>query len=123
MIQGNQNKYFLEGGGLKKKVKESKVCAKTIYEVRNGDKRYSSILSSTSALDGVGGQHHAPAALPPATDQVPNFVAACVGPRTELDGCGKSRPPPGFDPPNFQPVASRHTNYAATARSCKKGHL
>jgi hypothetical protein len=30
-----------------------------------GEYRYSSTLSSTSALDGVGGQRHAPAALPP----------------------------------------------------------
>jgi hypothetical protein len=34
-----------------------------------------------------------------------------VGPRVGLDGYGKSRPPPGFDPWNFQPVASR-TDYA-----------
>jgi hypothetical protein len=37
-----------------------------------------------------------------------------VGPRTGLDRCGKSRPPPGFDPRTVQPVAipselSRHT--------------
>jgi hypothetical protein len=28
-----------------------------------------------------------------------------VGPRTGLDRCGKSRPPPGFDPWTVQPVA------------------
>jgi hypothetical protein len=32
---------------------------------------YSSAVSLTSALDGVGGQHHASAALPPGKDQVP----------------------------------------------------
>ena len=32
-----------------------------------------------------------------------------VGPRVGLDGCGKSRPPPGFDPRTVQPVASRYT--------------
>ena len=32
-----------------------------------------------------------------------------MGPRTGLDGCGKSQPPPGFDPRTVQPVASRHT--------------
>jgi len=32
---------------------------------------YSSTLSLTSALDGVGDQHHAPAALPPGKDRVP----------------------------------------------------
>ena len=35
-----------------------------------------------------------------------------VGPRAALDRCGKSRPPPGFDPRTFQPVASRYTDYA-----------
>jgi hypothetical protein len=109
---------FLESDGLKKKVKEGKICPTTSYEGQNVEKGYCSILSSTSALDRGGGQHHTPAALPPATDQVPNFIGACVDPRTGLDLYGKSRSPPGFDPPNVQPVASRHTNYAATARSC-----
>jgi hypothetical protein len=33
-----------------------------------------------------------------------------VGPRAGLDGCGKSRPPPGFDPRTAQPVAIRYTD-------------
>ena len=36
-----------------------------------GEKRYSSTLSLTSAVDGVGGQRHSPAALPPRKDPVP----------------------------------------------------
>jgi hypothetical protein len=28
-----------------------------------------------------------------------------------LDGCGKSRPPPGFDPRTVQLIASRYTDY------------
>ena len=32
-----------------------------------------------------------------------------VGPRAGLDRCGKSRPPPGFDPRTVRPVASRYT--------------
>ena len=28
------------------------------------------------------------------------------------DSCGKSRPPPGFDPQTVQPIASRYTDYA-----------
>ena len=35
-----------------------------------------------------------------------------MGPRAGLDRCGKSRPPPGFDPWTVQPVASRYTDYA-----------
>jgi hypothetical protein len=38
-----------------------------------------------------------------------------VGPGDSLDGCGKSRPPPGFDPRTVQPVASRYTDYAIPA--------
>jgi len=33
-----------------------------------------------------------------------------VGLRAGLDGCGKSRPPQGFDPRTLQPVASRFTD-------------
>jgi len=47
----------------------------------------------------VGGQRHAPAALP-------------LGHPAGLDGCGKSRPPSGFDPRTVQRVASRYTDYA-----------
>ena len=36
-----------------------------------GEYRYTSTLSFTSALDRVGGQRHAPAALPPVKDPVP----------------------------------------------------
>ena len=35
-----------------------------------------------------------------------------MGPRAGLDMCGKSRPPPAFDPRTVQPVASRYTDYA-----------
>jgi hypothetical protein len=43
----------------------------TGHESAQGEQRYSSTLSLTSALDGVGGQRHAPAALPAQTDQAP----------------------------------------------------
>jgi hypothetical protein len=42
-----------------------KVDPRTGHEEPKGEKRYRSTLSLTSALDGVGGQHHAPVALPP----------------------------------------------------------
>jgi hypothetical protein len=53
---------------------------------------YSYALSLTSALDGgVGGQRHAPAALP---RERPGFYCTgdCVRPRVGLDRWGKSRP-------------------------------
>jgi len=43
---------------------------------------------------GVGGQRHAPAALPPGKRPGSHFTGGCVGPRADLDGNGKSRPPP-----------------------------
>ena len=35
-----------------------------------------------------------------------------MGPKAGMDGCGKSRPPPGFDPRTVQPVANPHTDCA-----------
>jgi hypothetical protein len=40
-----------------------------------------------------------------------------VGLGAGLDRCGKSRPPPGFDPRAFQPVPSQYTDYAIPAPS------
>jgi hypothetical protein len=35
-----------------------------------------------------------------------------VGPSADMDGCGKSHPPPGLDPRNVQAVESRYTDWA-----------
>ena len=70
---------------------------------------YSPTLSLTSALHGMGGQRHAPAALPrerPGSHRIGGWV----GPRTGLDGCGKPHLPPGFDPQTVNPVASHYTD-------------
>jgi hypothetical protein len=67
------------------------------------------LLSLTSALDGMGGRYHAPAALPPGKTRYP-LKGVWVELRAGMDGRGKSRPPPGFDPRTFQPVASRYTD-------------
>jgi hypothetical protein len=42
----------------------------------------------------------------------------CTGPRADLDGCGNSRHPLGFDPRTVQPVTSRYTDYAVPAHAC-----
>jgi len=55
---------------------------------------------------GVGGQRHAPAALPPGKRPGTHCIGGWVGSRAGMDWCGKSRPPPGFDPRTVQPVAS-----------------
>ena len=59
---------------------------------------------------GVGGQRYAPAALPPAKRPGTHCAGGWVGPRAGLNVCGKSRPPPGFDPRTVQPVSSRYTD-------------
>jgi hypothetical protein len=39
-------------------------------------------------------------------------IGGWVGPWAGLDGCGKSRPPPGFEPRTVQLVARRYTYWA-----------
>ena len=57
---------------------------------------------------GVGGLRHAPAAL--FRERGTHFIGGWVGLRTGMDPCGKSRPPPEFDPQTIKPVASRYTD-------------
>jgi len=61
---------------------------------------------------GVGGQRHAPAALPPGKRPGSHFTGGCVGPRADLDGNGKSRPPPlpGFGLRAFKLVVRCYTD-------------
>ena len=44
-----------------------------------------------------------------------------MGPRAGLHRCGKSRPPPGFDPRTVQPVASRYTDYGTRPTHSRRG--
>ena len=55
---------------------------------------------------GVGGQLHAPAALPPGKRPGTHFIGGWVGPRADLDGCEKSRPHRDFLLPvrDFSPL-------------------
>ena len=61
------------------------------------------------------GQRHAPAALypreRPGTYCTGGWVGPRAGPRAGLDRCGKSRPPPGFDPQTIQPIASHYNDH------------
>ena len=76
--------------------------------------RYSSTLSLTSALEGVGGQLHAPGKRPGT-----HCIGGWVGPRAGLDGCEKSRPHQDSIP-IVQPIASRCTDYAIPAHVSNK---
>ena len=65
---------------------------------------------------GVGGQHHAPAALPPGKTRYPLY-RRLGGTQGRSGRVRKSFPPPGFDPRTAQPVASRYTDWAIPALS------
>jgi hypothetical protein len=67
---------------------------------------------------GVGGQPHAPAALPPVKRPGIHCTGGWVGPRDSLDWCGKSRPSPGFDPRTFQPVVQSLYRLSYRGPSC-----
>ena len=54
-----------------------------------GEGDYSSTLSLTSKVDGVGGQRHDLATVTPGET---HCVGGWVGPRSDLDWCGKSLP-------------------------------
>ena len=64
-----------------------------------------------------GDQRHAPAALPPGKRPGTHCTGVLVGPRAGLDGCGKSRPPPRFDPRTAQPVALYRRTYPGPSLS------
>ena len=72
---------------------KGKVLPRTGHESPEGEHMYSSTLPSISVLEGVGGQHHAPAALPPRERPGTHCIGGWVGPRTGLGGCGKNSPP------------------------------
>ena len=62
----------------------------------------------------MGGQHHAPVALPPRKTLYPLY-RKLGGPQRLSGGVRKISPPPGFDPRTVQPVASRYTDCAIPA--------
>ena len=87
---------------------------RTDHEGPEGEYRYSSTRFLTSALDGVVGQRHAPAALPPGKTRYPLYKKL-GGPQGRGGRVQKISIPPGFDPRTVQPVASRCTDWAVSA--------
>jgi len=87
----------------------------TFHEGTQWEYRFGSTLSLTTALHGVGGQRHAPAALPAGMTRYPLYrrLDATQGRSGRVR---KISLPPGFDPRTPQPVASRHTVWAVWAR-------
>ena len=58
---------------------------------------------------GVGGQHHAPAALAPGKTRHPLYRRLDVS-QGQFGRVRKISPKPGFDPLAVQPLASRYTD-------------
>ena len=72
----------------------------------------------------MGGQRHAPAALPPGKTRYPLY--RWLGERQSRSGeVQKISPPPEFDPRTVQPVASCYNNYAVETNSAvaKRGRI
>jgi hypothetical protein len=81
----------------------------TCHEGTAGEQRYSCTHSFTPALDWVGGQRHAAAALPPGMTRHPLY-RRLGGPHGRSGRVRKISLPAGFDPRTVQPVASRYTD-------------
>ena len=82
---------------------------RTGHEGQEGKWKYSSTHSLTSALDEVGGQRHAPAALPPGKTRYPMY-RRLGGTQGRSGRVRKISPPPAFDPRTVQPVVSHCTD-------------
>jgi len=89
---------------------KGKVHPRTGLEGPEREYRFSSTLSLTSMLDGVVGQRHASAALPPGKTQYPLY-RRLSGPQGPSGRVRKISPSPGFDPRTVQHVASPYTDW------------
>ena len=83
---------------------KDKVHPRTGHEGPEGEQNCSSTLPLTSALDGVGGQRHAPGALPPVKTRYPLY-SRLGGPQGRSGRARKISPPAGIRSPD-RPVRS-----------------
>jgi len=93
---------------------KGKVHPRTGYESSKGEYSYSSTLSLTSAVEGVDGQRHTPAASPLGKTRY-TLYRRLGGPQGRSGQGRKISPPTGFDPRIVQPIASRYTDWAIPA--------
>jgi hypothetical protein len=65
----------------------------------------------------VGGNSTPRPLYPPPHRKGPgtHFIGGWADPTNGPGGCGKSHPPPGFDPRTIQAVASHYTDYVIPA--------
>jgi hypothetical protein len=90
---------------------------RTDNEGPQGEKKYSSTLSLTSALVGVGGQFHAMAALP--SEKNRHQLYGRLGGPQGLSGRMRKicpLPPTVFDHRTVEPLTSRYNGWAIPAR-------
>ena len=93
---------------------KGKVYPREGHKGPKGESKYSSTLSLTSVLNGVGGQRHAPAALPPRKNRYSLYRR--LGRLQGRSGrVRKFSPSPEFDPQTIQPVVIRYTDWAIPA--------
>jgi hypothetical protein len=90
---------------------KSKVHPRTGHEGPERESKYSSTLSLTSALDGVGGQRPAPAVSHPGKTRH-SLYRRLVGPQGRFGQVRKTSPLPELDSRTVQPVANRYTAWA-----------
>jgi len=93
---------------------EGEVHPRTGHKVKKKKQKYRSTISLTSALDGVGGQDHAPAALLLGNTCYPLY-RRLGGSQVRAGQVRKNSPPTGFDPLAVQFVPSRYTDCAMPA--------
>jgi hypothetical protein len=91
---------------------------RTGHEGPEVELRYNYTLSLTLALDGECVVNPGSRPLYPRERPGTHCIGGWMGPRAGLEGCGKSRPPPGFDPRTMQPVASGCTDWAIPVWLC-----
>jgi len=78
-------------------------------KAQRGSRGRALLFSLTSALEGVGGQRHAPAALPPGNTRY-LLYRRLGGLQGRSGQVRKISSTPGFDPRTVQPVVSRYTD-------------
>ena len=78
-------------------------------KARSGSRYIALLLIQPRCQMEVGGQHHAPAALPPVKTQFPLY-GRLGGPQGRSRRVRKISPPQGFDPRTVLSVAIRYTD-------------
>jgi len=90
---------------------KGKFHPRTGHESTEGEQMYGSTHPSASALDRVGGQRHALAALPQGKNRYPLYKRK-GGPQGRSGQVRKISPPMGFNPRTVQSVVSLYTDCA-----------